>query len=129
MSSERDDLYNCVAWAAGVTTEWWWPVGAERTYWPAGVPCEVTLEAFRDAFATLGYAVCAGEELEPGFLKIALFASAEGVPRHAARQLESGRWTSKLGRMEDIEHALHDLEGTLYGSVALIMKRPRAAAN
>jgi hypothetical protein len=62
-------------------------------------------------------------ELESGFEKIALFAS-DGVPKHAARQLESGRWTSKLGTREDIEHALHDLEGAIYGSVALVMKRP-----
>jgi hypothetical protein len=40
-------------------------VGAGRTYWPEGVPRVVTPEAFREAFATLGYQVCAGEELEP----------------------------------------------------------------
>jgi hypothetical protein len=87
------------------------------------VPRADTLEAFRTAFTTLGYVVCAGEELEPGFQKVALFATAEGIAKHAARQLDSGRWTSKLGKMEDIEHALHDLEGTLYGSVVLVMKR------
>ena len=31
--------------------------------------------------------------------------------------------TSKLGKLEDIEHALHDLAGTAYGSVVRIMKR------
>ncbi len=125
VSSEPDDLYNCIAWAANVTAEWWWPVGTGRTYWPEGVPRVVTLEAFRGAFATRGYQVCAGEELEPGFEKVALFANDAGVPTHAARQLADGRWTSKLGRKEDIDHALRDLEGTVYGSVALIMKRPR----
>jgi hypothetical protein len=88
------------------------------------VPRAVTLEAFRQAFATLGYAVCAGEELEPGFEKIALFAGNRGAPTHAARQLSEGRWISKLGKKEDIEHALHDLEGELYGTVVLLMKRP-----
>lgn len=124
MSSEAGDLYNCVAWAAHVTTDWWWPVGPGKTYWPEGVPREATLEAFCAAFATLNYAICDGEEWEPGFQKIALFANEQGVPKHAARQLDSGRWTSKLGKMEDIEHGLHDLEGTLYGSVVLVMKRP-----
>src|SRR5438270_371120 len=81
-------------------------------------------EALLAAFTTLGYVVCSGEELEPGFQKIALFANDQGIPRHAARQLVSGRWTSKLGKMEDIDHALRDLEGTLYGSVVLVMKRP-----
>jgi hypothetical protein len=122
--SRPDDLYNCIAWAARATTNWWWPTGAENTDWPDGAPCEVTVEAFREAFATLGYVVCTGEELEPGFEKIALFANDQGVPQHAARQRSSGCWTSKLGKMEDIDHALHALEGEAYGSVVLIMKRP-----
>ena len=124
VSSSIDDRYNCIALAANVTADWWWPVGAERTYWPEGVSRVVTLEAFREAFATLGYVVCASDEFEPGVEKIALFAGDQGTPRHAARQLASGRWTSKLGKMEDIEHSLRDLEGTVYGSVVLVMKRP-----
>jgi hypothetical protein len=122
-SSKSEDCYNCIAWAANVTTDWWWPVGPGKTHWPAGAPQVANLEAFREAFATLGYVVCSGEELEPGFEKIALFAKEQGGPSHAARQLDSGRWTSKLGRMQDIEHALRDLEGELYGSVVLVMKR------
>ncbi len=56
-----------------------------------------------------------------------MFADALGLPTHAARQLASGRWTSKLGKAEDIEHDLHDLEGDLYGIVVLLMKRPLSA--
>jgi hypothetical protein len=82
-----------------------------------------TVEAFRDAFVALGYEVCNDDTLEGGYEKVALFALA-GRPTHAARQLSTGRWTSKLGPMEDIEHALPDLTGTLYGSVVLILKRP-----
>jgi hypothetical protein len=122
--SKPDDLYNCIAWAAGVTTGWWWPVGSDSTYWPEGVLRELTLEAFRQAFATLGYVACAGEALEAGFERVAVFANEQGVLKHAARQRPSGSWTSKPGKMEDIDHALHDLEGTLYGSVVLVMKRP-----
>lgn len=124
VSSTPDDQYNCIAWAVGVTTDWWWPIGLERTYWPEGVRREVTLQAFREAFSTLGFVVCAGEELEAGFEKIAVFANDQGIPKHAARQRPSGRWTSKLGKMKDVDHALHDLEGTVYGSVTLLMKRP-----
>lgn len=116
--------YNCVGWAAGDATRWWWPdPGNDAAYWPAGVPVEETLAAFAAAFATLGYAPCPGEEPESGFEKIALFA-AGGVPTHAARQLPGGRWTSKLGRREDIEHDLHALGGEVYGTVAVILKRP-----
>ncbi len=88
-----------------------------------GVARVATMAAFRDAFASLGYVVCDHDELELGTEKIALFA-LDGVPKHAARQLPSGRWTSKLGPSEDIKHSLHDLTGAVYGSVVLIMKRP-----
>jgi hypothetical protein len=71
--------------------------------------------------------VCDTEVLEAGFEKIALFADAQGNPRHGARQLATGLWTSKLGKAEDIEHQLHDLEGTAYGSVVLVMKRQAPA--
>jgi hypothetical protein len=46
---------------------------------------------------------------------VALYADGQGVPLHAARQWPDGRWTSKLGAMEDIEHALQDLVGSEYG--------------
>jgi hypothetical protein len=129
VTSARDDTYNCIAWAAGDTTRWWWPDEPgrpESAHLPPGVPRAETLEAFRQAFATLGYGVCDDDRAEAGFEKVALFALA-GVPKHAARQLPGGRWTSKLGPMEDIEHALHDLTGLVYGSVVLVLRRPLPA--
>jgi hypothetical protein len=117
--------YNCIAWAAGDTARWWWPDDDPDNagFWPPGVAAEETLDAFAAAFATIGYALCSGENRESGFEKIAVFANA-GIPTHAARQLASGRWTSKLGMREDIEHDLHAISGTLYGTVALVLRRP-----
>jgi hypothetical protein len=44
---------------------------------------------------------------------------------HAARQLSGGKWTSKLGKAEDIEHDTPDVvSGGLYGEVVAIMRRP-----
>jgi hypothetical protein len=129
VSSPPTRDYNCIAWAAGDTVRWWWPdqfSTSDDPYWPPGVPREETVEAFRQLFATLGYEVCNDDRLEEGYEKVAIFAYT-GVPKHAARQLPSGRWTSKLGQMEDIEHDLHDLTGMVYGSFALVMKRPRSA--
>jgi len=132
VTSRQEDTYNCIAWAAGATgnARWWWPFGdPHKTYWPEGVPRQETLEAFQQLFESLGYAVCDRAELEPGYEKVALFADEQDLPLHAARQLPGGRWTSKLGVLEDIEHALQDLVGTEYGSVVRVMKRlaPRAA--
>jgi hypothetical protein len=54
--------------------------------------------------------------------KVALYATDEG-PAHAARQLSNGRWTSKLGRDEDIEHELEGLAGSHYGAVVQFLQR------
>jgi hypothetical protein len=124
VTSPPERQYNCIAWAAGDQSDWWWPDSTGSGHWPPGVPRSLDLQAFQSAYATLGYVPCDGEQYEPGFEKIALFARMNGTPTHAARQLPSGRWPSKLGRMEDIEHELHDVSGAVYGAVAVIMKRP-----
>jgi len=128
IASSPARTYNCIAWAAGDVGRWWWPTQMAPYYWPVGVPREVRLESFVRAFQTLGYEVYATGELEPEFEKVALYAR-NGVPTHAARQLESGVWTSKLGTAHDIQHAvLAAVEGSQYGSVAQIMRRPRHAS-
>jgi hypothetical protein len=115
--------YNCVAWAANDSARWWWPdLDNDAAHWPTGVPVEETVEAFVQAFATLGFSRFESETPEPGFEKVALFAQG-GTPTHVARQLPSGRWTSKLGQREDIEHDLHAISGDIYGSVVLILRR------
>jgi hypothetical protein len=126
VTSPKDRRYNCIAWAAGDLRRWWWPdppPDDEGYYWPPGVSNEETLAAFVAAFATLSYTPCDGDAVEAGQQRIALYATADGVPTHAARQLPDGRWTSKLGRWEDIEHRLPHLEGKTYGAVVQIMKR------
>jgi hypothetical protein len=124
VTSAPDDVYNCVAWAVGTRDNWWWPGDPDRTYWPDILPRERTIAAFRQLFEMLGYDECIGDGLDPAFEKVAVFANALGKPTHAARQLTTGRWTSKLGESEDIEHGLRDLEGDVYGVVVLVMRRP-----
>jgi hypothetical protein len=114
ITSPKERRYNCIAFAAGDDRNWWWPDAAGEDTWPAGVARTETVDAFRDAFATPGYVVCNDDQLEPGYEKVALSALA-GVPKHAARQLPSGRRVSKLGPSEDIEHRLHDLTGMMQG--------------
>ena len=81
------------------------------------------MAAFVQAFATIGYSPCPDGSLEAGWEKVALYATDEG-PTHAARQLPTGRWTSKLGPDDDIEHALEGLCGPAYGSVVQFLRRP-----
>ncbi len=128
-SSEASEDYNCIAFTADDTTEKWDPDNTPGRYWPEGVPRTLDLQSFIQLFDVEGgYVVCDNESLEDGIEKIAIFWSLSQEVTHAARQLESGAWTSKLGDWEDIEHnKLSSLEGPSYGRVAKIMKRPRKA--
>ena len=126
----RQPRYNCIAFAAGDQTLWWWPDQHGDAFWPAGAKREVTREAFLQAFGTLGYEDCDHGSVEAGFEKIALYEK-NGVHTHAANQLADGRWKSKLGAWEDIEHrtveAVQTFQGIgLYGEVACYLKRKRA---
>lgn len=126
VDSPQDKGYNCIAWAAGDKDKNWWPDWhpLAHSYWPDGVPKNETLEAFKQAYAELGYNECQSREREEGYEKIAIFTDNQGTPTHAARQLQSGLWTSKCGDWEDITHELEGLEGSSYGTVACVMKRP-----
>jgi hypothetical protein len=97
-----------MAHAAARSDAAWWPMEeeSEGVFWPEGAPREETLEAFVTAYVCEGYVSCGGAEPEPGFEKIAIYVDVEGKPAHAARQLPSGFWTSKLGDWE--EHRTQD---------------------
>jgi hypothetical protein len=129
ITSPYDKRYNCIAYAAGDTGNWWWPLPTDvkEVFWPAGITRAETLAAFHELFASLGFSEWTAEDADSGFEKIALFANDDALPLHSAWQLPSGRWASKLGECEDIEHELHDLEGEAYGTVVMLMKRQVAA--
>jgi len=123
VTSPESPRYNCIAWALGQVDAWWWPDPMEQGYWPEGVVRQDTLEAFIEVFGTYGFSLCEHQDLEPGHEKIAIYVNAAGKPTHVARQLSSGRWTSKLGRLEDIEPMTPEsLSGSTYGSVRAILK-------
>jgi hypothetical protein len=118
--------YNCIAWAAGDDTVWWEPDPLNQYYWPPAAPRQRTLDAYIAAFETLGYVTCDSRVVEANIDKIAIYVDAAGVPKHAARQLRTGAWTSKLGTLDDIQHATLDaLAGVSYGRVAVVMRRQK----
>jgi len=124
-TSERTCLYNCIAWAAGDTENWWWP--SEDAYWPEGLPRDdESTDNFKTAFRQeRNYEPCADGSLEAGYEKVAIYAIA-GRTKHMARQLESGAWTSKLGMGWDISHqTLTGVECNQYGQAVEYMKRPK----
>ncbi len=120
ITSPASPEYNCVAWSAGDNERWWQP----GVFWPtASPPDDYGIGVLERAFMELDYEECRGGELEPGFEKVALYGSSLFYT-HAARQLPSGKWTSKLGRSVDIEHDQpDDVAGGVYGEIVQFMKR------
>jgi hypothetical protein len=130
ITSPAENGYNCIAWAVGDTSLWWWPDEFDQYYWPEGVPRSSTLDAFVQAFQVLGFDVCGSGAIEEGWEKVAIFANRDGVPTHAARQLADGTWTSKLGRLEDIQHsAVDDVSGSCYGDPRVFLRRRRRTSS
>jgi len=123
VTSPEDIRYNCLAWAAEDTERWWW--SDEDSHWPEGAAREETIAAFVAAYGELGFVSCDGPLIEEGYEKIVIYASPDGTPTHVARQLQSGLWSSKLGQLQDVEHRLEDLVGSLYGHCSHFLKRER----
>jgi hypothetical protein len=129
LTSEETPDYNCLALCAGKTDDWWGPyvIPPERPgiIWPPGVHPDNTPGDWGAALATVGFVPCEDSRLEEGFVKVALYANSRGDATHVAIQLADGRWKSKLGIFEDIEHDDPGaLEGGLYGAVHSYLKRP-----
>ena len=110
--------YNCIAWSLG-DSERWWQAGQ---FWPFPVEGSDIGTLVR-VFQHLEFEVCSDCDVENGYGKVALYAQGS-VYTHAARQLHSGKWTSKLGRLEDIEHDTpYDVAGGVYGEVTCFLRR------
>jgi hypothetical protein len=132
LTSQDTDKYNCVAWITRDMERWWEP----GFYWPPGVPepdsPENDLGCYLTLFEELGYEACAGPDLEPGFLKIALYARDEAF-HHVAKQLRSGAWSSKIGYSFDLRHddldALYDGAFFERATATVYMRRPDDGAD
>jgi hypothetical protein len=124
--------YNCIAWAAGDDEKRWWPHKQNPFlfFWPPHLEREPenqeTLENFIQAFEWRGYKRgCKNGKLKKGVEKVAIYTLG-GIPKHAARQLESGCWTSKCGNWEDVQHeTLMGVEGEIYGNAVYFLHRRR----
>jgi hypothetical protein len=122
VTSPSDPLYNCFAWAGGESHRWWEPIADAGYYWPIGPTDDWSVDVVVAAFRALGYEVCADGQLEPEAEKVAIYVRGD-EPTHAARQVPSGVWTSKLGPEQDIEHTLDGLAGSTYGMPSVFLNR------
>jgi hypothetical protein len=114
--------YNCIAWAFGDDTKWYWP---ENTYfWPSKIRRKPDIQSFIELYELIGYLVCLDDSLQEGIEKIVIFTDQNNVPTHAARQLKNGNWTSKLGESHDVEHTIKSMHNSFYGNPKVYMSRP-----
>ena len=123
-TSPKSSKYNCFAWATGHDDRWVDPYN--RRFW---LGADGSVDGVISHFAAFGYEECHNIDLDPEYEKVVIYAKHEnGVqsPTHAARQLPTGWWTSKLGPNEDIEHSdPSDLNSNDYGEPICFMRRKR----
>lgn len=118
--------YNCIGWAANDDAHFWWP--SLTLYWPIPHNSIPSVAIFEDAFAGLGYTLKGlDDSFDPNVEKVAIYVEpSTGLVTHMARQLATGRWTSKLGSAHDIEHlTVHCLNGVEYGVYSHCLGRTR----
>ena len=114
-------LYNCIAYAAGDTSQWW--EYTRRHYWPSYATRSPRIESLQEVFAGLGYGECDDGSFEPGYQKAALYED-DGEYQHASIQMPNGAWRSKMGRGPVIEHlSPESLSDGIYGSPTVFMRR------
>jgi len=124
VKSPKTKLYNCIGWAMNDDTRQWWPDSMGGYYWPPTLTRQETLAAFTEMVGLFGFHPTTSRALEKGFDKLALYALGS-TPTHLAKQLPNGKWTSKLGDFEDIDHKLEALEGPFYGQVVQTYAKPK----
>ena len=123
ITGEASKEYNCIAWVLGISSQPW-DCYDPNGYCPPSIPRDDLIVTVMSLFAREGFALCDDDALEPGYEKIVLYAFV-GHFTQVARQLEDGRWSSKLGNLELITHSSPaNLTGGFFGNVHCIMRRP-----
>ena len=125
ITSPIDDSYNCIAFAYGRSDIKYWPDDSDMgddCEWPNDIKRGNNMDSFINLFESIGYIICDNENFEQGYEKICIYEK-DDVPKHAAKQLLNGNWSSKLGDYFDVEHSISALLDGRYGNISVFMKR------
>ncbi len=116
-TSEKTDDYNCAAWSIEIEDEW------IQFRDPKGM-LDVSITTYINYFTNLGFSITNDKNFEEGVKKIAIYKNEQDEFKHVARLMSNGKWTSKIGDWEDIEHdTLEVLADRSYGKPCLIMEK------
>ena len=91
---QPSEQYNCIAYAAGDTRQWW--DHNQRHYWPAYATRSNDIESLKELFAGIGFQQCHDSGTETGYEKVALYEE-QGAWKHAAVQTPSGALAQQSG--------------------------------
>jgi hypothetical protein len=124
-SSYKKRGYNCVAYALGVENKDWDMLVFAKMFGLNKNDLDHSANGYAIIFREkFGFEICQESEKEEGFKKIALYENNEGDFKHLSLQLENGKWTSKMGVYEDINHRdLNSISGDFYGHPVMFMKK------
>jgi hypothetical protein len=128
--------YNCLAWSLGINDDWF--SSFDGRTWPGNAPQnDAFIMTIVIMYESRGFSLCGNDRsLEHGYDKIALYVK-DDLFAHVARQSEDGKWTSKMGEGELIEHDVPEnlVEGMFdgriqgeYGQLWKFMKRERGTS-
>jgi len=125
-----DLLYNCIAYAMGTDQMWVAPYrDAPWVWWPDTCPFNDSPDSLIQAFKALGFEECTSVDNEDGYDKAILYQDG-GFWKHASRVTGTEECESKLGESWKVQHDRGEVfEGSIYGTIYAVMKRPIADAH
>ena len=126
-TSEQTPYYNCFSWAMKVTNIW-----MDMYYFSNKFNIKYSeLDHSANGYAEIlkkyfNYEICPDGSFEKNMEKVVLYENKYGEWTHIARQLDNGNWTSKLGKLEDIEHYnINCLSDGDYGNPVIYMRKQK----
>jgi len=125
ITSPVSNKYNCIAWVYGRNDINYWPDDFDMSddyKWPDGIKRGNNIDSFINLYKSIGYEICKDGKLEQDYEKICIYEK-DNLPKHAAKQIPNGNWSSKLGEYFDVEHTESALSGGRYGDISIYMKR------
>ena len=128
IKSDENVVYNCIAWAMGVSNCWVDYYLVPGHWWPSGVARENTPEALIAAFQAVGFTIMDDYSYDGSIDKVVLYKVGNKWT-HASRLLGEGVEYSKFGPRWDATHGRGVFHGTIYGDAYACMGRPAADRN
>lgn len=124
INSPRTSVYNCIAFALGLTDRWVDPsVNIPGHWWPPLQQSDpYSDKSLIEVFEFFGFTECEDNNIEDGYDKVALFGN-DDVWKHAAKIVDENLEHSKFGNCWDAYHKPESVFGPVYGYIYTYMKR------